>query len=252
LSAIQLKKAQLELETLYEKATKVTRKFSSDYLATEEEKDLKFKAGQIQDEVYQAIKEAEDRADKISDAEGIQFPEAYQVLLDELTPLRKRKADRDRTRRIIIDIAYRKLAGEGSVMDIVKAFDTAIAKEPEERRISELEYQINNKRRSGSKVQRAGEAFWHRKQTLRSKAAYDTEVAIYKVNPDWKDIQDQYKSLLQTLKDRHAAEIASFKKPLRKALENLQQASILEQARLDRQTSILEQARAIGLTQANA
>ena len=252
MSAIQLKKAQLELETLYEKALKATRKSAFDYLATEEEKDLKFKAGQIQGEVYQAIKEAEERADAISDAEGIQFPEAYQVLIDEIGSLRKRKADRDRTRQIIINIAYRKLAGEGSVTDIVKAFDAAIDKEPEERLISELQYQIDNKTRSGSKAQRAGEAFWHRKQTLRNKAAHDTEVAIYKVNPDWKDILDQYKSLLQTLDDRQDVEIASFKKPLRKALENLQQASILEQARLDGTPWKDRQALAIKLTQANA
>jgi len=234
------KVANAEMLVIYlvEKAQTVMHKQREEWM-TEDEKVLVSEAREIGFKVSEAIQKAQDEADAISNAEGVRWPAPYQALVDELDPLIER---RDITTRfskamgsLVKNPYYYYYARPGSFDPWNRVLQGTLANEVFEAwqtggrdasftRMNLIQYQMDNKNRSGSKAQRSRDE-WNRRYTQRrNDAARIAEREIHAANPSWETTLQEHRKLGATLETRKADDLALFQEPINEALKELQAA----------------------------
>jgi len=233
------KVANTEMLVIYlvEKAQTVMHKQREEWM-TEDEKILVSEAREIGFKVSEAIQKAQDEADAISNAEGVQWPAPYQALVDELDPLIER---RDITTRFskamgsLVKNPYSYYGRPSSFHPWNRVLQGTLANEVFEAwqtdgrntastRINLIQYKMDNKNRSGSKAQQARDE-WNRRYTQRrNDAARIAEREIHAANPSWETTLQEHRKLGATLETRKADDLALFHGTINEALKDLQAA----------------------------
>ena len=206
---------------------------------TEDEKALVSEAREIEVKVGDAIRKAQDEANAISVAEGVQWPAPYQALVDELAPLREREHTANRFRRAIGNLSnnpyspsyhqrhighpWKKVMAPTLAEEVFEAWQTG-GRNTSFTRINLIRYQMDNKTRSGSKANQARDE-WNRRYTQRrNDAARIAEREIHAANPSWETTLQEHRKLGATLETRKADDLALFHGTINEALKDLQAA----------------------------
>jgi hypothetical protein len=221
--------AEMRVIELVEQAQAVMHKQNEEWM-TEDDKLLQSEAMVIKDNVSDAIRKAERLAEAII-PERV-YPAPYQALLDELAPLLERKGIADRFCKAMGAISKNPYYGHGKTHPWNRVLSHALAndvfaiwqtdgRDINYARLGQIRYQMDNKSRQGSKVEQARDE-WNRVYTQQvATAVREAEAEIHAANPSWATILKEYSKLGQTLEARKATELALFKEPIRKALDNL-------------------------------
>ena len=233
------KVANTEMLVIYlvEKAQTVMNKQREEWI-TEDEKVLVSEAREIGFKVSEAIRKAQDEADAISNAEGVQWPAPYQALVDELDPLIERRDITTRFRKAMGSLVKNPYSYQGRpssfhpwnrvlqgtlANEVFEAWRTG-GRDASFTRMNLIQYKMDNKTRSGSKANQARDE-WNRRYTQRrNDAARIAEREIHAANPSWETTLQEHRKLGATLETRKADDLALFHGTINEALKDLQAA----------------------------
>jgi len=173
------------------------------------------------------------RVEKAVDAVKVpdgKYPEAYQVLVDELAPLvdRQRSLDQfENTLRGFTDPRGVRAHFAGEVFTLWKE-STRSKRVSLHDRISLIRGQMNPKEREGSKVQVANSVRGFEYDALRRKARSEELERIASETPAWAAIEEEAKSIEAVLEKRRDEYIQTFMQSINMALADLQSALLAQ------------------------